>query len=148
MGWFSSSSKTVFEERITRCIPLGWAAKNVGFIKKCVHEIFGNGTSFIPNSNNKTTTVETRHPSSATSLPHYHTFNEVMRSVSQGVIISTVVVLLRKLGIFHYFNSLGKTNLYFETKTPLSTYERLPTPKPILFISRYLNQLCSDFSAK
>jgi len=54
-----------------------------------------NETSFLPNSNNKTTTVEKRQPSLETSLPHYHTFNEVMRLVSQGVIFSTEVVLLK-----------------------------------------------------
>jgi len=62
-----------------------------------------NKTSFLPNSINKTTSVETRKPSLATSrvlrkvqaLPHYSTFNEVIRLVSQVVNFSTEVVLLK-----------------------------------------------------
>ena len=43
----------------------------------CGHE----KTSFPPNWNNRTTTVEVRQPASITSLPNYQAFNEVMRSV-------------------------------------------------------------------
>ena len=67
----------------------------MGFIfQKYVHKMSRKETSFLPNSNNRTTTVETRQPSS-TLLPHCHRFNEVMRSGSQGAIFSTEVGLLR-----------------------------------------------------
>jgi hypothetical protein len=39
----------------------------------------GSQTSFLPNSKNRTTSVEVNQSSSLTSLPHFHIFNEVIR---------------------------------------------------------------------
>jgi hypothetical protein len=80
-----------------KTVDIDTSLKNMWIIfQKYVHKIFRkNKTSFSPNLNNETTLVGVRQPPVSTSLPHHQIFNKVMRSVSQGVIFSTEIVLLK-----------------------------------------------------
>jgi hypothetical protein len=71
--------------------PWVWSVKNEGVhFSKDVHKFHWHKTSLLPNLKNKTTSVELIQPPSFTSLPHYHTFNEVMR-----LFFPVVIFLLR-----------------------------------------------------
>jgi hypothetical protein len=88
----SGAKREVSDFMLTR---YAWSVKNLTFIvqkyikKKSRNERCSprrSQTSFLPYSNNKTTSVEGRQLLTLTSLPHYQRLNEVMRLFSPFVI--------------------------------------------------------------
>jgi len=102
-----TKNKGIREDEKGAVLLLRGRSQNKGFTS--LMPLINVETLFLPNPNNKTTTVEVRHISSLTSLPHFHGFNKVMRLLFWDIISSTEVVLLKnKVKIRFYHLALGR----------------------------------------
>ncbi|MDR2145081.1 MAG: hypothetical protein LBE91_01295, partial [Tannerella sp.] len=85
--------------------------------QKYVQKLSRNETSFLPDSKNKTTSVDVTSPPPSTSLPHYHAINEVMRLLSPSVIFLLRLFCRKNEVKMRFFHFQKRTDNFFTQTT-------------------------------